>query len=196
MLDAYDGFEAPLRRLHSHQVLAIERGKQREYLSVTVAIPSEHKRALKAGVDAVEKETRRELSSWYRRSGDRGSVTEQYRLAQGLIAAAEAEASSSLLKRRAAAAVWRESVGRAKARATAVFANNLPGVLLAPPLRPPRPVMAVDPGHAAGCKCASTPTVICSKEARQPRPQRRSSRCIPSAAENVQFRSSCPPSKI
>src|SRR5690606_13136991 len=131
--DAYNDFREPLRRLPSHRMLAIQRGKSEGVLKARIEVPTEpFERWALGRTDAGRHRPR---SPWV------DSLREMVRDSVGrlIIPSAETEVEAELVE-------------RAHLDAIAVFASNLKQLLLAPPLGGKR-VLGVDPGQRTGCKC-------------------------------------------
>jgi len=74
---------------------------------------------------------------------------------QPLLKEAVHDAWTRLLRRRGTTRLWTDKCKDAQDRACQVFEDNLQRALLAPPHHiPARPIVALDPGFAAGIKCA------------------------------------------
>jgi uncharacterized protein len=127
----YYEFAAPLRDLPPHRVLAINRGEREEVLKV--GLDANHE----AFVSTLQKRYAK-ASGWI---GDevRAAVADGYR--RLLSPAIERELRAELTE-------------RAETHALMVFAANLRGLLLQPPLRG-RVVLGIDPGYRTGCKVAA-----------------------------------------
>ncbi len=130
----YASFEAPLRRLASHQVLALRRAKAQGLLRLTVGLPDRQAFSLalaEAFVPArVQGENRR------------------------IAFAAVADAFGRLLMPAAETEIHAQLKEQADAQAIDVFASNLRQLLMAPPMKGRR-VLALDPGFRNGCKVAA-----------------------------------------
>jgi uncharacterized protein len=126
----YHEFSGPLENLAPHRILAINRGEREEALKV----------ALEANHDAF-------ISTIQRRfARDAGWMGDEMR-------AAVADGYRRLLAPAIERDLRNELTERAEAHALQVFAANLRGLLLQPPLRG-RIVLGVDPGYRTGCKLA------------------------------------------
>jgi uncharacterized protein len=128
--EAYYGFREPVRRVASHRFLAIDRGEAEGVLRASIAIDDEAVANRIDGLAGLKRGTpfAAELSAAIRDSIGR------------------------LLKPSLEAEVRSEMKRLADRDAVAVFAANLRGLLLAPPLGR-RVVLGIDPGQRTGCKC-------------------------------------------
>src|SRR5215213_6411120 len=126
----YHEFGEALTTLPPHRILAINRGEREGVLKV----------ALEANDDAFV-----------------ATLQRRYAGGQGFVAAEVRAAVADGYKRLLAPAIERDLRGdlteRAEAHALTIFAANLRGLLLQPPLRG-RIVMGLDPGFRTGCKVA------------------------------------------
>jgi uncharacterized protein len=129
--ELYYDFGGHNQGLKPHQILAINRGEAENVLKVTVQEPAD--KAIGA------------LRSLY--PCRRGSP-----LAGELLAAAE-DAYQRLIRPAMERELRRQLTEAAGEHAIQVFATNLRGLLLAPPLRG-RTILAIDPGFRTGCKIA------------------------------------------
>ncbi|QDU87102.1 30S ribosomal protein S1 [Pirellulimonas nuda] len=127
----YWEYSQPLSRAPLHRVLAINRGEREGALRVAVEFD----------VDAAE------LLAVAR-------YAPQDHPQADLLAGAARDAARRLLGPSLAREARRELATRAESHAVAVFARNLRGLLMQPPL-PGRRVLAVDPGYKNGCKLAA-----------------------------------------
>jgi uncharacterized protein len=127
----YYEFSAPLRDLAPHRVLALNRGEREGVLKV--ALDANHE----AFVGTLQKRYA-SAGGWL---GDevRAAVADGYR--RLLAPAIERELRAELTE-------------RAETHALTIFAANLRGLLLQPPLRG-RVVLGIDPGFRTGCKVAA-----------------------------------------
>ena len=158
--EAYGDFSAHTMSLKDHQVLAIRRGVQEKALKMTFEIDSEK----------MEKHLLWRLRSSNRSSDQTNSNSDgiksnaselvipiallRYR-PDSLLKEAVHDAWSRLLRRRGTTRLWTEKCNEAQERACQVFEDNLQRALLAPPHNiPAQPILALDPGFAAGIKCA------------------------------------------
>jgi uncharacterized protein len=126
----YHAFGEKLETLPPHRILAINRGEREEVLKVEVeanhdAFVATLQRRYAPGADWMAQEVRAAVADGYKRL---------------LAPAIERDLRAEL-------------TGRAEEHALAVFAANLRGLLLQPPLRG-RVVMGIDPGFRTGCKLA------------------------------------------
>jgi uncharacterized protein len=129
--ELYYDFGMHNRSLKPHQILAINRGEAENVLRVTVQEPADK------AVAAVR--------SLY--PPRRGSP-----LAGELLAATE-DAYQRLIRPALERELRRQLTDTAGEHAIQVFATNLRGLLLAPPLRG-RTILGIDPGFRTGCKIA------------------------------------------
>jgi len=125
--DYFDWTE-PLLRAPSHRILAIRRGENEGYLSMTIAPPEETALGILTdmfvtGANAASDQVREALTDGYRR----------------LLAPAMETEMRSLSRQ------------RADGEAINVFATNLRELLMAPPLGG-KNILALDPGFRTGCK--------------------------------------------
>ena len=123
----------PFSRIRDHQILAIRRGLNQKALKVTYDV----------SVEGAEWHMRRVLHNGGHMTMSRSIWDEAIR-----------NAWTRLLRKRSTNRVWKEKCDRAEEKSIQVFCDNLIKALLAPPLQPPRPVLALDPGFQAGIKCA------------------------------------------
>jgi len=127
--DYFDWHES-LRRVPSHRVLAVLRGKAEGFLTVT-ARPEER--------DAIR------------------TLRRRFATGQGFAGKQLDLAIADAYKRLIQPSLEKEAIAAAKLRADRqaidVFATNLREVLMAAPLGS-KPVLAIDPGFRTGCKCA------------------------------------------
>ena len=160
--EAYGDFSARVVYLKDHQVLAIRRGVQ--------------EKALKMSFDIDSGKTEGNLLWRLRKNnnsngGDQSSSNDSKESVaestlvipavllsysnDSLMKEAIHDAWSRLLRRRGTTRLWAEKCKEAQDRACQVFEDNLQRALLAPPYHiPSRPLLAMDPGFAAGIKCA------------------------------------------
>ncbi len=129
--ETYYTFEAGLRAIRPHQVLALNRGEREEVLRVSVSAPDEEI------VDGLLR---------LFPPDPRSILAEQLSLA-----------AADAYKRLVAPAIEREMrrdlTEQADRHAIGVFATNLRNLLLQPPLKD-RVVLGIDPGFRTGCKVA------------------------------------------
>jgi uncharacterized protein len=128
--DYYD-FSNPLAGMPPHRVLAVNRAEREEALKVELAANDEAfiatlQRRYATGAGWVAEELRAAIADGYKRL---------------LAPAIERDLRSELTE-------------QAEAHALQIFAANLRGLLLQPPLRG-RTVIGVDPGYRTGCKVAA-----------------------------------------
>jgi len=136
--ETYHDFALPLRMIKDHQILAIRRGAAQKALRMSYDIDgTKMESCLKYHLHKGEIL----VPTWLRNKGN-------------LFSDAVHDAWFRLLRRRATTRWWNERCKEAQDRASWVFANNLERALLAPPLQPTRPLLALDPGFQAGIKCA------------------------------------------
>ena len=132
----YYEFSSSFTYLKDHQVLAIRRGVQNKALKLSYDIDG----------DRVESRIRRSLL-------DENVVTQKTSYIP-LWKEAIHDAWSRLLRKRCTNRLWKDKCSLAEHKSIQVFCDNLQKALLAPPLQPPRPVLALDPGFQAGIKTA------------------------------------------
>ncbi len=129
--ETYYTFEAGLRAIRPHQVLALNRGEREEVLRVSVSAPDEE---IVSGLLRLYPPDPRSI------------LAEQLSLA-----------AADAYKRLVAPAIEREMrrdlTEQADRHAIGVFATNLRNLLLQPPLKD-RVVLGIDPGFRTGCKVA------------------------------------------
>lgn len=126
----YHDFSEKLETLPPHRILAINRGEREGALRVAVEAPHDGfiatlQRRYATGTGWIAEEVRAAVADGYRRL---------------LAPAIERDLRAELTE-------------RAEEHALGVFAANLRGLLLQPPLRG-RVVMGIDPGYRTGCKLA------------------------------------------
>lgn len=131
----YHQFNQLLRQVRDHQVLAIRRGVDEKALQMSYDIDGDKIK------QSMLYQLRLSVPKTVLRDGD-------------LLQQAVADAWSRLLRRRCTSHFWSSACQTAERRAAEVFCHNLSRALLAPPLSPPLPVLALDPGFAAGIKTA------------------------------------------
>lgn len=124
----YFDFSESLHRIPSHRLLAIRRGEQEGYL--TVSISPDEDRAL----DSLK------------RLFLKGNRTNSQQLELALM-----DSYKRLLKPSIETEFANLSKGKADAYAIRIFSENLRQLLIAPPLGQKR-VLAIDPGYRTGCK--------------------------------------------
>ncbi|KAG7338030.1 transcriptional accessory protein [Nitzschia inconspicua] len=136
--EAYGEFFGHLEHLKDHQVLAIRRGVNEKALKMTYDIDSEK----------MEKFLVYQLRF-------QSIVPTALKERNDLFRAAVHDAWTRLLRRRGTTRLWSDKCKEAQDRACQVFEDNLRRALLAPPYPfPSQPILALDPGFAAGIKCA------------------------------------------
>jgi len=162
----YENFEAPLRSLRAHQCLALQRGKAREDLAVSIGVGTTippNTTSTRTSSSNGSSNNSGNGNSNSRSSGTGGSggglsdndvclsVIRREVVGSGgglassspdsghdrewggcLLEEAVLDAWSRSLKRRCAAAGWRDALGKANSRAVEVFCDNLSAALLAP----------------------------------------------------------------
>ena len=130
----YYDFSQPLRRISSHQLLAIRRGEKEGFLRVTIAINDERM------LDNISRHL-------VKGKGE----------ASVLVDEAIEDGYKRLLKPQIETEFAASSKQKADDEAISLFAQNVRQLLFAPPLGRKR-IMAVDPGFRTGCK------VVCLDE--------------------------------
>lgn len=148
--ETYGNFDGHLARLKDYQVLAIRRGVQEKALKMAFDVDGEKMESFLT--------YRLRLQQPPDDGGGAGPIVPRVLLERDgrhLLQAAVHDAWTRLLRRRGTTRLWAEKCREAQERACHVFEDNLRRALLAPPLAVPSPpVLALDPGFAAGCKCA------------------------------------------
>jgi uncharacterized protein len=129
--ETYYEFQAALRSIRPHQVLAINRGERENVLKVRIAAPDD---AVLAGLLRLYPSNRRAV------------LAPQLELAV-------ADAYKRLITPAIEREMRRELTEQADQHAITVFATNLRGLLLQPPLKE-RVVLGIDPGFRTGSKVA------------------------------------------
>ncbi len=129
--ETYYDFELRVDKLRPHQVLAINRGERED--------------VLKFNLDVPERDWRNGVERFYRPS-------RQSSLSNQLVEAAN-DSAQRLLLPAIERDVRREITEQAEAHAIQVFAKNLRGLLVQPPLRG-YTVLGLDPAFRTGCKLA------------------------------------------
>jgi len=127
----YIGYSESVSRIPPHRVLAINRGERTDALRVKLEWDGEQARARIAKSLNLERH--------------------RFRV---LVEQSAAEALSRHIGPSLERELRRELTTRAETHAVAVFARNLRGLLLQPPVRDER-VLAIDPGFRTGCKLAA-----------------------------------------
>ncbi len=127
----YFTFEEPLRRIPPHRILAINRGKKENVLTVSVAFDAE----------AVKQALRSRLNFADHPHAEFLSGVADDALTRLLLPTLETE-------------IHKELRQEAEEHAVQVFARNLRSLLLQRPLRERR-VLGIDPGFRTGCKIAA-----------------------------------------
>jgi uncharacterized protein len=123
----YYDFSCPMTRVMDHQVLAIRRGVDQKALKLSYEVTAEQ----------MERVIRKTLRG-------NGKLWNE----------AIHNAWTRLMRKRSTTRLWSQLCHRADDRAMEVFCDNLTKALLAPPNHAPGGVLALDPGFAAGIKCA------------------------------------------
>lgn len=132
-LALYGSFSAPLRRIASHQYLAMRRGEREGLLKVKTVFPVGEDRLVESLKDAFI-------------PARAGSVD-----CRRVIAEAVTDAYKRLLRPSVETEMAAELKENADRVAIDIFAGNLRQLLLASPLKDRR-VLALDPGYRTGCK--------------------------------------------
>ncbi|NTV62876.1 MAG: RNA-binding transcriptional accessory protein, partial [Oscillochloris sp.] len=127
---AYYDFSQPLKALPPHRILAINRGEHEDILKVDIEASHEAfigslQRRYAPGEEWADHELRVAVADGYKRL---------------LVPAIERDLRAEL-------------TAQAEQHALTIFAANLRGLLLQPPLRG-RVVLGIDPGYRSGCKLA------------------------------------------
>lgn len=125
----YD-FSEPVSRIAGHRVLAINRGEREKHLSVKIVIAPDQPLSI--------------IKSWL--------IRRESAAAPWLLKVAE-DAWKRLLAPSLETEIRNELTEQAELQAIRVFAANLRGLLLQPPIRGRR-VLGLDPGFRTGCKLA------------------------------------------
>ncbi len=128
----YGSFSAPVRRISSHQYLALRRAEREELIKVKYDLG----------------ETDGKLDDALCKAFIPGNASHDCRQ---VIAAAVADASKRLLRPSVENEISAELKAEADRVAIDIFAQNLRQLLLAAPLKGKR-VLALDPGYRTGCK--------------------------------------------
>ena len=132
--ETYYEFSQPLRRISSHQLLAIRRGEKEGFLKVNIGIDDER---------AIQNIMR--------------TVVRGEGMCADLVAEAAEDSYKRLLKPQIETEYAAISKEKADDEAINLFAQNVRQLLFAPPLGRKR-ILAVDPGFRTGCK------VVCLDE--------------------------------
>ncbi len=132
--ETYYEFSQPLRRISSHQLLAIRRGEKEGFLKVSISIDDDR---------AIQNITR--------------TVVRGDSMCADLVAEAAEDSYKRLLKPQIETEFAAISKEKADDEAINLFAQNVRQLLFAPPLGRKR-ILAVDPGFRTGCK------VVCLDE--------------------------------
>ncbi len=132
--ETYYEFSQPLRRISSHQLLAIRRGEKEGFLKVSISIDDDR---------AIQNITR--------------TVVRGEGVCADLVAEAAEDSYKRLLKPQIETEFAAISKEKADDEAINLFAQNVRQLLFAPPLGRKR-ILAVDPGFRTGCK------VVCLDE--------------------------------
>lgn len=126
----YADFSAPIARVPSHRILAINRGEKEEKLRVSVSVDSEE------ATSRLERRFARGQSPWLALLQQ--AITDGWKRLMAPSLEREARASAT---------------ERAQRDAIAVFANNVEALLQQRPVKHAR-IIALDPGYRTGCKVA------------------------------------------
>lgn len=126
----YDGFSSRLRRLQSHQILALNRGEREKILKITVECDDD------AAVQLIER-------SLFRRPHPYAD----------LLCELSADAWKRLLLPSLSRELRRQLTESANEQSIATFALNLRPLLLQPPIKD-QVVLGFDPAYRTGCKLA------------------------------------------
>jgi uncharacterized protein len=127
----YFDFKEPVRFIPPHRVLAVNRGEKEQVIRVRLDVDAARAKGIAADKLPLAEHPHREL----------------------LLAAVE-DAIDRLVLPSLEREIRRDLTDRAHEHAVQVFARNLRGLLMQPPLRGKR-VLAVDPGLRTGCKLAA-----------------------------------------
>jgi protein Tex len=131
----YYDFSIPFHNIRDHQILAIRRGVKQKALKLSYEIDTER----------AESRIRRSLI-------DEGIQQNNHPHHNGIWSDAINDAWSRLLRKRITNRLWGDKCTQAEVKSIAVFCENLQKALLAPPLKTPVPILALDPGFQAGIK--------------------------------------------
>ena len=139
----YHDFNQSLHLLRDHQVLAISRGVDEKALKMTYDVDG----------DKMQDMLRWLLTNQVLplKLAKDCKFNEDYK---SLLLDVVKDAWTRLLRRKLTTRLWSSKVKLAQLRAMQVFQDNLRNALLAPPMAPPKPILALDPGFQAGIKCA------------------------------------------
>jgi transcriptional accessory protein Tex/SPT6 len=127
----YFSFKEPVRMIPPHRVLAVNRGEKEQILKVKFDVDAERAKHIAADQLPLADHPHRDV-----------------------LIAAMVDAVDRLVLPSLEREIRRDLTERAQDHAVDVFARNLRGLLLQPPLRGKR-VLAVDPGLRTGCKIAA-----------------------------------------
>ncbi len=127
----YFSFKEPVRMIPPHRVLAVNRGEKEQVLKLKFEVDAERAKHIAADQLPLADHPHREL------------------LTNAMVDAVDRLILPSLERE-----IRRDLTERAQDHAVDVFARNLRGLLLQPPLRGKR-VLAIDPGLRTGCKIAA-----------------------------------------
>lgn len=127
----YYDFKEPVARIARHRVLAINRGEKEEYLTVNIEAPDDRIKAWLKGKTAAKKR----------------SITTEY------VERAADDSYNRLIFHSIEREIRNELTDSAGEQAIKVFAANLKGLLLQPPVKG-RVVLGLDPAYRTGCKIA------------------------------------------
>ena len=139
----YYNLNCTVHSLRDHQVLAISRGVTQKALKLSFDMDADKMHSMLRMVLmkqifplALVKDCR---------------VNDDYK---SLLQDSIKDSWSRLLRRKLITRVWSTKLKSAQLRAIQLFQDNLKNALLAPPMVPPEPILALDPGFQAGIKCA------------------------------------------
>ncbi|QEL16290.1 Tex-like N-terminal domain-containing protein [Limnoglobus roseus] len=127
----YFSFKEPVRMIPPHRVLAVNRGEKEQVLKLKFEVDAERAKHIAADHLPLADHTHRDI------------------LTNAMVDAVDRLILPSLERE-----IRRDLTERAQDHAVDVFARNLRGLLLQPPLRGKR-VLAIDPGLRTGCKIAA-----------------------------------------
>ncbi|MDR1674679.1 MAG: RNA-binding transcriptional accessory protein [Oscillospiraceae bacterium] len=129
----YYDFSESVSRIPNHRILAVNRGENEKILKV------------KAGPTP---ETEERVYSWLNKRVNKGNS-----IFTDLLTKTSADSYKRLIAPSLEREIRTELTQRAETAAIGVFAQNLEGLLMTPPVNNAR-VIAVDPGYRTGCKIA------------------------------------------
>ena len=139
----YHDFDQSLHSLRDYQVLAISRAVDQKALKMSYDVDSEKMQDMLRWL-LTNQVLPLKLAKDCKFNNDYKS------LLQDVVK----DAWTRLLRRKLTTRLWSHKVKVAQLRAMQVFQDNLRNALLAPPMTPPTPILALDPGFQAGIKCA------------------------------------------